>query len=49
MAANGHMESEEVVAVKVLKTGARTIRIKRTRMDDLRALFLKVRASAASL
>jgi hypothetical protein len=37
MPANGHMESEEVEAVSVLKTGDKVTKVRRTRMDDLMA------------
>ena len=38
MAERAHIESEDVAAVKVLKTGAREMRARKINMDDLMAL-----------
>ena len=38
MAERAHIESEDVAAVKVLKTGARDMRARKINMDDLTAL-----------
>lgn len=38
MAERAHIESEDVAAVKVRKTGARDMRARKINMDDLTAL-----------
>ena len=42
---NAHIESDEVAAVKVLRTGAKPMRARKTNNDDLKAFEPKDRFS----